>query len=234
MSPPTPARIARRVTRFAQKLRYGKLLHSRLFASKEEVAEAESEIRNSKLYSVDWKFHEKMLAADNGKLQQFVQAAWMSVNDRHSTEMQSHFCQTIVKPALRVNVQSIPAQFSDVVTRFATCIATGQASETDLANMKIAAACMDGTLEQHPLLQGLALQCLRMIKKQERGVDTMAGRRSNETSREAELIKDAGMHLSLCSGNKKLAMEFGMSSVSRPVIKICFCLNIIFIFSLVF
>lgn len=215
MSRPTPARIARRVTRFTLKLRYAKLLHARLFSSKEDVAAAEADIRASKLYSTDDKFHEKLLAADNGKLQQFVQSTWMCVNERHSTEMQSHFCQTIVKPALRVNVQSVPAQFSDVVARFATCIATGQASETDIANMKIAAACMDGTLDQHPLLQGLALQCLRMIKKQERGIDTMAGRRSNETSREAELIKDAGMHLSLCSGNKKLAMEFGMSSVSR-------------------
>ncbi len=167
------------------------------------------------MYAVDPKYNETMLAVDSGKLQQFVRATWMSVNDRHATEMQSHFCDTIVKPALRVNVQSIPDQFSDVVARFATCIGTGQASETDIANMKIAAACMDGTLEQHPLLQGLALQCLRMIKKQERGVETMAGRRSSETTRETQLINDAGMHLSLCSGNKKLAMEFGMSSVSR-------------------
>lgn len=95
----------------------------------------------------------------------------------------------------------------DVIGRLTACIASGESGESTIGTMKMASAILKGDLENHPLLHGITLQCLRRIDKEKRGITTMAGRRSTESQMEADLIADAGLSLSLAGGNKQLAKQ---------------------------
>ena len=70
---------------------------------------------------------------------------------------------------------------ADVIGRFTALLMSGRAKQEDMASLKVAAAAIQGKLEAHPLLHGISLQCLRLIEKQERGIDSMRGRRSSKT-----------------------------------------------------
>ena len=59
---------------------------------------------------------------------------------------------------------------------------------------------------------GLCLQARRLVEKKMRGINTLQGRRSVETDREAALIADAGLTLSLHAANLSLAREFGIAA----------------------
>lgn len=225
----------RTVGKFAEKYFLAKLLHARLFCGQETAQEVVTEYKKTKVYQKDAEHHDKVLAVDCRRLQQIVRGGWQGINERHQTPLQADFIDTTVRPALRVNVGRISDTFADVVARFSACIASGEASESDLANMRLAAACVDGTLDQHPLVQGLAFQCVRKVKKMERGITTMQGRRDRgTTSREAVLIQDAGMQLSILSGSKEMMKEFGMSTVLERGLVVCFLFFIVFYFSMFF
>ena len=116
-----------------------------------------------------------------------------------------------MKPALKINVTSVPDCFADVIARFKGWISSNSTSETDRANLRVAAGVMEGRLQGHPLLHGLSLQCMRMVEKQDRGVNTMRGRRCNETELETQLISDAGLALASASGlNSLVKMSLGI------------------------
>lgn len=207
----------RTVCKFAQKYFMAKLLHARLFGGQEAASEIVKDYKKTKVYQRDSEQQDKILALNCGKLQQLVRGAWQCINDRHMTHMQSEFIDTIVRPALRVNVGTVSANFAEVIGKFSACIASGECSESDLASMRLAAACVDGTLDRHPLVQGLAFACLRKVKKMDLGIFTMQGRRdAGTTAREAQLIQDAGMQLSVLSGSKAMMQEFGLSTVLEP------------------
>ena len=84
-------------------------------------------------------------------------------------------------------------------------------------DVKLAAAAISGRLQNHPLIQGLLLQVARMLEKQERGIFTMSGRRSQHTDLERDLVQDAGIQLAVAAGNNALARQFGLSSRSHVI-----------------
>ena len=57
----------------------------------------------------------------------------------------------------------------------------------------------------------MVLQAHRLVTKQQRGIETMRGRRSFETEEERQHIADAGLQLALMGGHSVLAKELGMS-----------------------
>lgn len=77
--------------------------------------------------------------------------------------------ETVVRPALECNVAAVPEKMADVIA----ILAGSEANEEDHANLKIACAALMGQLSSHPLIQGLTLQCRRLIDKTERGISTM-------------------------------------------------------------
>lgn len=192
-------------------VRYGEGLFSlssfRLFQSQDVAANIEQQIRDSELYRRDPSGLEKLLKLKNGKLQQYVRGSWTSNPASNSTEASAAFLLTVVKPAIKVNVASIPNDFSDITARFTAVIASGRVDETEVSKLKIALGALDGRLDSHPLLHGLALQCFRKVDKQMRGIETMRGRRTKESDKETSLIADAGLSLAMVSGNKALARE---------------------------
>ena len=204
--------VVKSVLAFAfQKYYPAKLLSAKMFQSQESQAELVKEIRASACYSYDSARMESLLQSKPWQLQQVVRARCSSNPSSTSTPAFHEFMSTIVTPALQVNTTNVPSAFSDVVGRMSACIASGRADETDHASLKVALAAMQGQLQGHPMLLGISLQCLRLLEKAGRGIDHMRGRRSKESSRETELIQDAGLTLSLMSGQKELAQKFGMA-----------------------
>ena len=200
--------VVRAVSKHSQKYMAARLLHARLFEGKDGVKEVEKAFYNGGLYAIDPKKVNETLALKTDHLQQIVRANWA-----HGLWAlkgpQMDFFKSTVQPSLRYSTGSVPECFSDVLVRFRAYVASGIASESDQVNLKLAAAALDGTLDGHPLLQGLSLQCLRLLDKEEWGV-SIRGRRNRECSREAALIADAGLKLALAGGNWKLGqMPFG-------------------------
>ena len=199
--------VPKAVLRFAQKYWAAQLLSSRLFQGAERAGEVEKEYKESAVYVRNPKHGDKIIKLKNDQLQQLVRASWLKTSDTHATAAQVQFVESIVKPALRVNVHSIQGNFADVVARFTSSISSGLLSESDQAALRVAAGALDGRLDNHPLLHGLALQCLRQVEKKQRGLSTMAGRRSKETEWDKQLILEAGYSLAATSGNRQLAQQ---------------------------
>ena len=208
--------VVRAVSKFHQKYMAARLLHARLFEGSDGVKEVEKDYYNGALYAVDPKKVNETLALKTDHLQQIVRASWA-----HGLwtlkKAQLDFFNSTVQPSLRYTPGTVPECFSDVLTRFRAYVASGIASEGDNVNLKLAAAALDGTLDKHPLLQGLSLQCLRLLDKEERSV-SIRGRRNHECSRETALIADAGLKLAMAGGNWKLGQ---MPLGSRTYAHVC-------------
>ena len=205
--------VTRSVMRFMKKYLLAKLLSARLFGGRPAVEEVMAEIKGSYVYETDSKNYDTLMKLDNTKLQQVVRLGWCS-SSLDPSESCDSFVAAVVKPALRVNCFGVSDGLADVIGRCTALICSGQAPESDIASLKLAAAAMRGRLQEHPLLQGLVLQTFRLLDKQQRGITTMAGRRSNETETESALIRDAGQTLAIACCNPGLARQFGVSLAS--------------------
>lgn len=197
----------RGVQRFVRKYYAATLLSARMFGGSDGLAEVMAEINGSSM-SGDTELG-KLKQLRTGPLQLYVRKSFMS--NAYTSIKLKEFISVVVKPCLQVNVSAVPEHMADVMARFTAIVRGGEASEQDACNLKMAASCLSGELESHPLIQGLVLQCHRMLHKKTLGVG-MQGPRQDCTELEHSLISDAGMSLAMATGNSVLAREFGLSS----------------------
>ena len=207
--------VVRSVQRFARKYWCAVLLSAKLLQGEAAVNEVMHQIEETALYKSGDKKFKEVIALPTSKLQQWVRGSFLSDSSLSSSMKQ--FVETVVRPALECNVAAVPEKMADVIARVTAILAGSEANEEDHANLKIACAALTGQLSSHPLIQGLALQCRRLVDKAERGITTMRGRRSAETERERALISDAGLTLALHAGNAALAKEFGLPAASLKI-----------------
>ena len=199
--------VWRTVLKFAWKYWPARWLTAKLFHSEEAHAELEQEIRQSGSFIADPVRMEQLMTMPLWQLQQVVRSSWECVPDDWATDASRDFVQICIKPALRINVQTVPKNLAHVAAAFSAAIASGRANEAESANLRIALGCLDGRMDDHPFLQGVALQCLRMVERERRGIESRAGRRGNETCFESELVRDAGLSMAINAGNKRLAQK---------------------------
>ena len=200
--------VVRNMSNFCAKYHYAMILNARLFQGPELAAEAEEKCRACGAFRGDPDTLEKTLKCNNNQLQQVVRGWWEHTDPTHFTKAGLDFLSAVVRPTLNCNVSSFNDAFSDVIARFSAMVRSGVPNDSDLAKIKLAGAALDGSMEGHPLLEGMALQCLRMLEKQSRGVNTMAGRPANDrTEREFRLVSDAGLRLCMATGNAKLGRQ---------------------------
>lgn len=204
--------VVRTLRRFAMKYYAAKLLNARVFLGHEETRAVQDEITSSQLHIDNKQNVNKLMTLKTCELQQFVRHCFLSANENCKNEVFDSFVATVVKPALRCATENIPETLMEVASRFSVCLSSGEASEQDLLNMKLAAASLSGKLEAHPLIQGLSLQVYRRMEQRERGVEEGRGRRSHETELEKSLIAEAGIQLAAAAGNPSLVKLFGMST----------------------
>ena len=199
--------VSKTVMKFSYKFWPARWLSARLWHTQDAVRELETEIRESGSYKADPARFEQLMNLNLWQLQQVVRAGWESSPEDWATEASRDFLQICVRPCLLTNVQTVPKNLVDVAARFSAALASGRANDADAVNIRIAAACLDGRMDEHPFLQGVALQCLRMVEKNRRGIETMSGRRSLESAKEADLIRQAGLTMAINCGNKRLAQK---------------------------
>ena len=202
--------VTRNALRFARKYYGAQLLSCRLYQSDNDVSDALANIRETAMHKNGDSKLTEIVKLPTGQLQQWVRASFMC--DAKCGPELRRYIATTVKPALACSVSSIPESMVAVMGRFTAIVAGSEASEEDCVNLRIASAALSGELSQHPLIQGLVLQCRRMVDKANRGIDTMQGRRSRESDREKALVADAGLTLALHAGNASLAKEFGLAA----------------------
>ena len=206
--------VYKSVHRFAMKFYSSKLLSSRLFLGVDEAQKVEGEIRESFLFTKEPKKMEYIINLPNARLQRIVRAS--AIHDGNKSHQMDLFHSSVIAPCLQVNVSSVPDRMSDILAKVNALVSSGTASEQDQANMKVAVACLSGSLDTHPMILGLALQCRRKLEKEERGVGPR-GRRSKEGETERTLIAEAGLHFALHAGNRRLCKEFGVTVVTLNV-----------------
>lgn len=80
--------------------------------------------------------------------------------------------------------------------------------EMDAVNCKIAQAAVTGKLDKNQFIQGILVQCIHRLDREERGV-SMRGRRKETSTAEMNLLEDAALSFSLAGGNKVLAQQLG-------------------------
>lgn len=145
------------------------------------------------------------------RLQQYVRGSWKSHGKSKLSGDEDRFIKLIVNPCVDTNVAAVPHGMGDVLGKMTAMLQTGTISEEHICSIKLACASLQGALEEHPLVQGLALQAFRMVQKQQRAIFHMRGRRSCETEAEREAIADSGIQLSLLGANGFMAKEFGLN-----------------------
>lgn len=86
-------------------------------------------------------------------------------------------------------------------------------------NAKIAKACVSGRLDKNPMVQGLLIQCLAKLEKEERGIQTLRGRVSVANETERRLLADAALSLAVAGGNRMLCEQLGQK-VTPPRVRL--------------
>ena len=155
---------------------------------------------------------EDLVAQPLPTLQVWVRSAILS--DRKKSATFERFVKAVVEPACRCNIGSVPKQMDDICAKFKALLLQGDCDEQTVANIKVATAAITGSFDQHPMILGLALQCKRQMEKLQKGQENMTGRRTAESERESQLIRDAGIQLAAASGNSHLAAQFGLSKMA--------------------
>lgn len=92
------------------------------------------------------------------------------------------------------------------------------AQELEAVNAKIASAAVSGRLDRNPFVQGLLVQLMDRLEKEEKGILTMRGRRRACTATEKRLLEDAALTLSILGGNSGICAQLGQK-VTKPRIQ---------------
>ena len=207
--------VFRCLVRFMLKYWAAQSLNCKLFHGEAAHVELMAGVRGTTLYKEHKDKFDETFQRSTPRLQQFCRKSWLY--DGKMTKQMSDFVEVVVQPCLKVNVDSIPDSLAEISAKFAAILAGGTASEQDLVDVKLAAACISGRLSGHPLIQGLTLQLHRKLEKLDRGIETMTGRRSKESLLEKQLVCDAGLSLAVAAGNSRLAREFGLARDSHRI-----------------
>lgn len=171
-------------------------------------------VKASPLYREGQHF-QNVLSMELRKLQQWVRGSFM--HDGAPTLHLKKFMDAVVKPSLACSAHDVPAQMQSVVACFTAIVKGGLASQEDLINLRIASSALKGEISSHPLVQGLMLQCRRLVQRQAEGKSMRGRRDGGTTERENALIADAGLTLALHCGNATLAREFGLAGAACKV-----------------
>lgn len=166
-------------------------------------------------YTYHSAYLDKLIKLNNAELQQYVRFSFASLPSAGMTKNMSFFISSVVKPVLKVNVANVNSILANVAAQYTRALCAGGLSDQERLSLKIAAASVSGELDNHPLIQGLAVLCLRKVRKEARHVEVGRGRPVQSTQLEDQVVADAGLTISLSGANSQLAKEFGMTSLRR-------------------
>ena len=215
-----PDKVQRNVVRFCLKYQAGKLLHRRLFASPDDISALISEVDNSVWGQRHHQIWQKIKDLKPVELQQFVRKSFSCIPSSERSEVLSNFIATTIKPALEVHATALSQNLLALSNRYVQALECEQLNELETLNVQIAQAAVSGRLDKNPMMQGLLVQCLNKIEKQERRVHSNRGRPASSCSDTGlRLVEDAAMNLAIAGGNRQLCEQLGQK-VTPPRIRL--------------
>eukprot|EP00435_Cladocopium_sp_Y103_P055676 s553_g18.t1 len=208
--------IIRTVLKHVRKKFAAELLHAKLFVSDEKVEQMKDDMKKDPVYKPHSQFFDLIMNFRTHELQTWVRKSFLCVPGRIKSDQYQSFMDTTVDPCMRMNVhaalQSRP-QIVQAQTLFTNFLEQGDPAIVDRINVEIAQASLSGKLQNHPLLQGLILSCLKMLDRQERGLQ-MTGRDDEGslqfTDEVRYLVQEAGCQLAILGCNKHILQKFGL------------------------
>eukprot|EP00435_Cladocopium_sp_Y103_P019204 s3146_g4.t1 len=179
--------VQKTLVRFLMKFYAAVLLQKRLFCNESEVKSFLEQVEEGTFASNNGDTWKKIQTLRNMNLQAYVRKAWNHITDDQKTPNIKIFLATVVDPCLKVHVNT----------------------ELAAVNAKIAEAAVSGRLDRNPFVQGLLVQLLIRLEKEERGVSTLRGRHRATSETEIRLMEDAALNLAIIGGNKAVCVELG-------------------------
>lgn len=158
--------VIRCVVRFMLKYWAAQCLSCKLYQGEEALNELHARIRKTMLYQGFKARVDSILSLPPYKMQQYVRSMWLSDATCASGPLAA-FVDIVVRPAIQINIDSVPSQLAEISARFAAILAGGMASEEDMVSVKMAATAISGRLTHHPFVQGLCLQLFRKLDKED-------------------------------------------------------------------
>ncbi|CAK8992367.1 unnamed protein product [Durusdinium trenchii] len=215
--------IRRVVVKFVLKKFAAEHLQARLYHSDQKLKDVEAEIKADEIYLFHQAPFDRIINFRTHELQMWVRMSFHSISVNRRSEPFHSFVQTVVDPCMRVNVTSAlqtRPQLLQAQVLFQEFLQNGDASVMDRVNAEIASATINGKLQHHPLLQGLTMSCLKMLDRQEKGLN-MTGRNAATSIQATEegrmLVQEAGATLAILGCNKEILKRFGQNSATRSV-----------------
>ena len=185
------------------------LLAARLFQP-DQVHGLMEEFRSSALCKFG--HHEQIHAvceADVSNLQRYVRTQFLCIPKNKWPKPLQFFIETAVMPCLQVPAGLWNAQIVVNAGTIAEKLKSRQLSSLEDVNLKLACHVASGTLDQHPVIQGILVAAVEQAQRAKRGTSGMKHLCCSEV--ELELMAEAGTSLALAANNLALVREFGLA-----------------------
>ena len=118
-----------------------------------------------------------------------------------------------LRPMLQVNVSDCGGELRQLSGLFASSLVSGNLSELAQINGRIAKAACTGRLAEHPVAMGIMVQCLDLIDRRERGINSLKHPRKMGDL-EQSLVEEAATLLATNGANSAAMKELGLSKLS--------------------
>ena len=155
------------------------VLFAKLFETSERLQCIIAAMKEDVIYRRHSRQVDKLLSLQVHELQQWTRASFLSIrSDKRNPVLQS-FMNSVITPVLQINVTAVLNQKPELLTvqsHFERFLDNPQMEEMDRINVAVAKASLTGRLQNHPLIQGLLLTCLRVLEREESGSTTTKGR----------------------------------------------------------
>lgn len=208
--------LRRAVVKCVLKKFAAQVLFAKLFETNAQLQSIIVNMKDDIVYQRHGRQVDKLLGLQVHELQQWVRSSFLSIrSDKRNTVLQA-FMSSVIEPCLQTNVTAAldhKPQLLQVQSHFERFLTNPDAEEMDRVNVAVAQASLTGRLQNHPLIQGLILTCLRVIERQESGVSGTKGRIASNSAMSTEtarsLAQNAGQMLAIAGGNSRMLALFG-------------------------
>jgi hypothetical protein len=102
----------------------------------------------------------------------------------------------------------------DFALEFAAALRSRKFADVLDSRLKLASEIACGSLERHPIIQGLLISTIELCRRKDKGLTTM--RSVQYSDQELQLVSDAGAALACLGLNKAALSLFGLSHRNGP------------------
>ena len=146
---------------------------------------------------------------DSASLQNFVRTQFLSIPKRHWTMAYQEMVLGWVQPLLDMHTGCWNPKVIEGAREVASKIRSRTLSDMDSLNLRMACQVAAGSLNEHPLIQGILVAALELAHRNSHGVYTMKNLQVSPL--ELGLMAEAGCMVACAANNAQLLTQFGLA-----------------------